>query len=284
MNFRGVLHYQFNGRGSPLKQLSATVNWRPSARVSNNVQFTQSLSGSRDTYVTNLTSVRIGNYDLTVNAGTNFKDAWQLGIGFNVALGFDRSRGNFVTSREALAGTGRATMNLFHDKDNDGFRDWGEPSVDQAKYRKRQLDGHPDGSLSINGLPAYRPVRIDTAEIKFEDPFLVPRSRIYEIFTHAGSDVSIDVAVVMTGDIEGHIYSQETQQPLKGVRVILRDRRGFDVDETRTEFDGYYSFTGVAAGRYEINVVKGEGEATPVTKNVTLDGEVGFVTLDEIYL
>jgi hypothetical protein len=62
------------------------------------------------------------------------------------------------------------------------------------------------------------------------------------------------------------------------------DPRGFDVDEARTEFDGYYSFIGVPAGKYEIRVLADDGEEPKVTRRITLDGEAGFVTLDEIYL
>jgi len=285
VNFRGGLHYQFNGRGFPIRQISATMNWSRSEKVRNNLQFTQNFSESQGTFITNLTSIRIGNYDLTFNAGTNFKNSWQLGVGFNVSLGFDRARGNFVTDRRALAGTGRATMNLFVDHDNDGFWDSNEPAIDQARYRSHELNGNPSGSLSINALPTYQPVRIDTREIKFEDPFLVPRSRIYEVFTHAGSDVAIDVAVVLTGDIEGHVYSGETREPMRGVTVTLIDRNGFKFSETRSEFDGYYSFTGVPAGNYEIRVSSNDDDdAVDATRKVKLDGQVGYVTLDEIYL
>ena len=33
----------------------------------------------------------------------------------------------------------------------------------------------------------------------------MPRADAYELRTHAGSDVSVDIAVVVTGDIEGYV-------------------------------------------------------------------------------
>jgi hypothetical protein len=139
--------------------------------------------------------------------------------------------------------------------------------------------------LPLSALPTSRPVLIETQYMKFDDPFLLPRAQAYELHTHAGSDVSIDVAVVMTGDIEGHIFagSVDDAAAARGVIVSLHDTEGREVARTRTEFDGYYSFTGVAGGDYQVRVSTNGGSKNLVQR-LSLDPQDGYVVLEKIYI
>jgi hypothetical protein len=283
-NFRGEVDYRFNGAGGPIRQIMGTVNWNPSDRFSNNLFVAQTFAGDGSLQIGNQASWRIGNYNLSLRANSDLQGVWELGLGLNVSLGFDSARGQVVTDRRGLAHTGRAAMRLFLDEDNDGVRDPGERAVTAATYQDRQLDADGNGALSLNGLPRYQPVRIDTSKIKFDDPFLVPRAPAYEVYTHAGGDVSVDIPVVMTGDIEGYVYSDASKAPLRGATVRLVDSQGREVAAGRSEFDGYYGFIGIPSGDYQVRVSMGGPKAEERVEYVTLDGRVGFLVLDEIYL
>jgi hypothetical protein len=128
-------------------------------------------------------------------------------------------------------------------------------------------------------------VKIETRHFKFDDPFLVPRSQIYELYTHPGGDVSVDIAVVMTGDVEGYIYngSADKAVPAKGVIVTLYDHDGREISAARSEFDGFYSLNSIPSGNYEVRVRPEAGEDV-LAQPFTLDGQEGFVTLDKIFL
>jgi hypothetical protein len=120
--------------------------------------------------------------------------------------------------------------------------------------------------------------------LTLDDAFLIPRARSYELQTHAGSDVSIDVAVVMTGDIEGHIMAGSADdKAVRGIIVSLHDAQGREVATTRSEFDGFYSFTGVAGGDYEVRVSTNGGQ-TELVQPLTLDPQDGYVVLERIYI
>ena len=138
------------------------------------------------------------------------------------------------------------------------------------------------GTVAIKGLSPDRPLRIDTEDFSFDDPFLVPRQRIYELYTHAGSDISVDISVVETGDIEGYVYRDGQNKGARGVEVTLFDRSGKEVARTRSAFDGYYMFDLVPAGEYEIRVKSASGEM--LRQDVTLDAEEGYVLLDAVYV
>jgi hypothetical protein len=139
--------------------------------------------------------------------------------------------------------------------------------------------------LPLTALPSARPVLFDMKYMMLDDPFLVPRAKAYELRTHAGSDVSIDVAVVMTGDIEGHVVagSADDAAGARGVIVSLYDLEGREVARTRSEFDGFYSFTGVAGGDYEVRVST-NGTQSELVQPLTLDPQDGYVVLERIYI
>ena len=141
------------------------------------------------------------------------------------------------------------------------------------------------GTLPLTALPNFRPVQFETRHLKFDDPFLVPRAQAYELRTHAGSHVSLDVAVLLTGDIEGYVFvgAADDAVAARGVIVSLRDTRGYEIAKARSEFDGYYSFIGVPGGYYEVLVYANEGRSQFV-RQVSLDTQVGYAVVDEIYI
>jgi hypothetical protein len=284
VTLRGQLDYQLTG-GQLIQQISTMMNWDMTDRLNNNLTITKNLSNDQALYFTNLLSIRIRDYNLTLSVSSNLDDAWAVGAGFNIAFGYDRSRQSFVTDNRSLANTGRATMNLFIDNNNNGFRDSDEPPVAWASYRDRESLQMSPGVLSLTALPSSSPVQIETRHFKFDDPFLVPRAQAYELRTHAGSDISVDVAVLMTGDIEGQVFvgSADDAAAARGIIVSLHDVQGREIARTRSEFDGYYSFTGIPGGDYSVRI-DAKGGRTKIVQRFSLDAQDGYVVLDRTYI
>ena len=283
VSVRGQLDYRLTD-SQPLNQISVSTNWSMNARLNNNLTLSKQLANDKLLFFTNQLSIRIRDYDLTLSVTSDFEDAWSVGAGFNIAFGYDGHRQEFITDNGGLASTGRATMNLFIDEDNDGIRDPDELPVTWASYRDQETLKTSPGVLPLTALPSARPVLFDMQHLKLDDPFLLPRANAYELRTHAGSDVSIDVAVVMTGDIEGHIMAGSADdKAVRGIIVSLHDAQGREVATTRSEFDGFYSFTGVAGGDYEVRVLVNGGQSELV-QPLSLDPQDGYVVLERIYI
>jgi hypothetical protein len=283
VSVRGQLDYKLAG-AQPLRQISVSTNWSMSARLNNNLTISKQLANDRLLFFTNQLSIRIRDYDLTLNVSSDFEDRWSVGAGFNIAFGYDGRRQEFITDNGGLAGTGRATMNLFIDDDNDGIRDPDELPVTWARYRDQETLNTSPGVLPLTAVPIARPVLFDMQHMTLDDAFLIPRAQSYQLQTHAGSDVSIDVAVVMTGDIEGHIFAGSADdKAVRGVVVSLHDAEGREVARTRSEFDGFYSFTGVPGGDYEVRVSANGGQSELV-QPLSLDPQEGYVLLERIYV
>jgi hypothetical protein len=284
VSVRGQLDYRLSD-SQPLKQISVSTNWNMSGRLNNNLTLSKQLTNNRLMHLTNQLSIRIRDYDLTLSLSSDFEDSWSVGAGFNIAFGYDGRRQEFITDNGGLASTGRATMNLFVDEDNDGFRDPDELPVTWASYRDQETLKTSPGMLPLTAVPSGRPVLFDMQHMTLDDPFLVPRAKAYELRTHAGSDVNIDVAVIMTGDIEGHVVagSADDAAGARGVIVSLHDAEGREVARTRSEFDGFYSFTGVPGGDYEVRV-SAKGGQHELVQPLSLDPQDGYVVLERIYI
>jgi hypothetical protein len=136
--------------------------------------------------------------------------------------------------------------------------------------------------VTLTALPGETAIQIDTSRLEFDDPFLAPRTTAYEVRTHAGSDIEVDIAVVMTGDIEGTLLESDGR-PARGVELTLLDSQDDEVAVARAEFDGYYSFTGIPGGDYRIARSEKDGKLV-VLQSVTLDAERGFATVKDIVL
>ena len=140
VSVRGQLDYRLTGT-QPLRQVSASMNWNMSGRLNNNLTISRQLTNDKLLYFTNQLSIRIRDYDLTLSVSSDFEDAWSVGVGFNIAFGYDGRRQEFITDNGGLANTGRATMNLYIDDDNNGIRDPDESPVTWASYRDRRPSG-----------------------------------------------------------------------------------------------------------------------------------------------
>lgn len=281
MSIRGQIDYALAG-ALPIRQVSTSLNWDVSARLSNSFAIGRNFDATGASFASNVVSMRVHNYNLSLIATTDFAQSWSLAAGVTFAFGYDTRQRQFMTDHKSLAHTGRATMNLFIDRNNNGIWDPGESPVHGANYRDGAAKESAPGAVTLMALPSETVMQIDTSRLKFTDPFLVPRLRNYAVQTHAGSDIEIDIAVVMTGDIEGTVLGTDGA-PTRGIELTLLDAAGHEIASARSEFDGYYSFTGVPGGAYGI-ARRGDAGDPEVLESVTLDAERGFVTANDIVL
>ena len=92
--------------------------------------------------------------------------------------------------------------------------------------------------------------------------------------------------------ISGYVHNTDGK-PIDGATVILKDKDGTDLHRTTTNSDGYYEFTDLASGEYQVIVISGDsqqnydvdtdnagggqdpgGDDKPDTHHILLDGVV----------
>ncbi|MEX2494564.1 MAG: SdrD B-like domain-containing protein [Woeseia sp.] len=284
LSLRGQIDYD-PADAEPLNQVSAMLRWNGSGGASYTVTAHKDLKNGRVLYLDTTMTTVVGNLDLSLSLNTSSDDFWAIGIGLGTRFGYGGGAGSFGEYGGSLAHTGRATLNLFMDRNNNGVREVDEPPLNRASYKDHRTSEMAAGAIKLARIPAHTPLRIDSRDFRFEDPFLLARDDAYELYTHPGGDVSADIPVLMTGDAEGHLHPVPgTDSTVSGVSIVLYDADGEPVAETRSEFDGYYSFSGIAAGDYQVVIDASPRQAEVHRQWFSLNAEEGFAPLSPIFI
>lgn len=284
LNLRAQLDYDPSAP-DPLNQISAMVQWNAGENIYYSLSAHQDLKNDRILHLENMVTARLGRFDLSFSLHSRSDDFWAVGVTLGASFGSDSETGGFAGRPTGLAHTGRATLNFFIDSNNNGVRDSGEHPVSWAAYKQHTASEMVPGAVQLNAVPPHIPLRIDSSDFRFQDPFLVAREEVYELYTHPGSNLEAEIPVVNTGDVEGHLYPVPGRKSIvSGVDVVLYRADGQRVASTRSEFDGYYSFHSIAAGNYEIVVQGSSRKAEVHRQRFSLDPTEGFVPLDPIFI
>lgn len=284
LNFRAEVDYN-PARSEPVNQLAGTVSWAMSRRVNTSLTLRRNMNDGQ-TYVESRSSFRLGGMNLSLDLHTGADDSWSAAIGFNTRVGYDADTAGFFSADRSLAYSGRARMQLFLDHNNNGSWDSDERPLPWASYKGRTTSAAAPGVLSLTGLPSETPITVHSRDLLFDDPFLSAADDVYELYTHAGSDVDVYIPVIVTGDVEGYLYpgSGMDHSDLRGVAVALYDSDGQEIATTRSEFDGYYSFSSIPAGEYYVVVTPYTDRAGYHLQRFSLGSDDNYRMLDPIYL
>ncbi len=283
MSLRTQLDYD-PASPDPLIQVSTMLRWSASKQTHYSVSAYQNLQNGRAFQLDSTVTTRVGKSDVSLSVSTDSDDHWSVGLALGTRFGYEGAEG-FAGYQGALAHTGRATLNLFLDANNNGVQDLDESSLDWAAYKGHEISESTPGSIKFAGVPAHVPLRLESEDFRFNDPFLVPRDDVYEIYTHPGSRLHADIPVVMTGDVEGQLHPVPgTRAGVVGLTVVLYGAGGEVVATTHSEFDGYYSFHGIAAGNYEVVVDTAAAQADVQRQWFSFNGEAGYLALSPMFI
>jgi len=244
----------------PLTFAKTKVRWQINPKVFTSVQLSKQLRNQRTSQVNADITWRNPYFDVSFTASADTEDYWSLGLGISSSLGYNRHARSFYSRSSSLAQQGRLAFNVYVDDNQNNQRDEGEPLLSQVNYRDQQASSLPlSRYLSIVDLPSKNEYLLDTEKIILEDPYLVATNRYYSVYTHAGSDLTFNLPVQHTGDIEGQILSYQAQKPngehvmaKPGTEIELYDKDNKLVAKTTAEYDGYYSFNTMPVGRYRV--------------------------------
>ncbi|NLI74975.1 MAG: carboxypeptidase regulatory-like domain-containing protein [Candidatus Riflebacteria bacterium] len=148
------------------------------------------------------------------------------------------------TTATTTTSTATATTSLGQVRFRDFFSDetW-ELSVDRVEYLSAE-------EAYIYTSYLYRDLAVGQSIIRFR---LVRNNGLWEL-----QDISVEslpAAVVSATGIQGFVIDKVTRQAVSGAEVHLW-RAAAEVASTVTDLQGYYRFTGLTAGTYEIVIVR----------------------------
>lgn len=209
----------------------------------------------------------------------------ELSVRLDLSAGIvlDPRRDRWISDARPLAGFGAASVRAFLDENLNGVLDAGEEPIQGVTF---MLDGarfpavtDEQGIALLSRLPVYRAIDLGLAVRSLEDPAWVPRLEGVRFVPRPGSVIELDFPIVLTGEIDGTILAERFGRVsgVGGLMVQLTDHQGRVIQETESAYDGFYVFSAVFPGEYELRIsppdVARMKLITAPTRSITIEAE-----------
>lgn len=184
-----------------------------------------------------------------------------IGAGLTLAfsIGPDPVDGGWRLSRERLAETGQASVEVYRDENGDGLRQSDEPAVPgvsvEAGFRSSDSATNEDGRTVIDGLSPYVPVLVSIDGGSLADPLLQPKGRGMVVVPRPGVMAKVSLPLAPTGEIEGVLLGPDGE-PRANIGIELVDSSGVVILRGQSDFDGYVFFDSVPYGTYRLRLTE----------------------------
>lgn len=197
-----------------------------------------------------------------------------LGLTLGFSLGPDPVDGGWRMSRQRLAESGQAAVEVFRDENGDGYRQAGEGLVEgvavEAGFRHTEAPTNKAGRAVIDGLTPYVPVLVSIDAGSLPDPLLQPKGQGVVVVPRPGVAAKVSLPLAPTGELEALLLGPDGE-PREGVVLELTDTAGQVVRQVQSDFDGYVLFDSVPYGDYRLRI----GAASALALGVK--GDLGTV-------
>ncbi len=247
----------------PTKELYAyggAFNYNWSANFNSELRYTYSTAS--DLYQLNLgLNWRKEPFYITTNAAYNQNGTWTAGITLRFSLGYEPIERRIFTSDRPLAQSGAVAVRVFEDANMNGVFDNDERPIENAKVRAvqafREEKTDKQGVAVLSSIYDNTTTDIIVDESTLDGPFMISAKPGVAIKARKGYIDKVDMPVVHAGELDGIIYQKNAageSEPAAYIMLNLIDDKLQIAASTRSEYDGYYEFTNVKPGRYQLKV------------------------------
>jgi hypothetical protein len=175
-------------------------------------------------------------------------------------MGLEPRSARVLTEAQPMANMGSASVRVFLDKNLNGVMDGDDEPIRGAGFTvnggNHLARTDADGIAYLARLPAHQNVDLAVDPNTLEDPQWQPQVKGVRIVPRPGKVNQVDVAVSLTGEIDGTTYfvSKGKSRPIGDLRLELVDGKRKVVASMSSASDGYYVITGVLPGDYLLRV------------------------------
>ena len=255
---RGTLNYEMKPRDE-LTNAAVTMDVRRLGVYQLSLTVNHSLDLDTTQYTVSA-SKPVGNYALTLLGRYATDDSYEVGLAFNVSLGQDPRTNDWEFDARTLASLGSVSAQVFLDTNQDGLKDEDEEALPNVAFDlnggRQRVRTNEEGVAFLTGLPAHVPANIEVAKSTLEDPLWVSTIDGVRIVPRPGQPIQLDFPVFMTGEIDGTVLFERDGRSTGAGRVDLQllDQRGLVIKTIQTAFDGFFVFSNVPVGKYQVRV------------------------------
>jgi hypothetical protein len=213
----------------------------------------------------------------TLNLNLDYEEEPSLGMGLSFAFG--KQHDQWKMSADSMTGLGAVVTRTFIDQDANGAYTEGDTLLENVRYRvngsAHKARSNADGVALLSGLSLGRTAQISVELASLPDPFLTPMQPGVAIKASLGSLPTIDFPLVSTGEIDGTVYLVRNDKP-QAIKAALQllDTKNNIVQQVRSTYDGFYLFSYVPMGKYQIRVEPGLASQLDPTSVKPIDIEI----------
>lgn len=199
---------------------------------------------------------------LAFNVGLRYDTLGITTLNFGLTMGVAREPRTpfWVASAKPVAGTGAVSARVFLDRDQDGVFGPGDellPGVALNRNGNRlPTRTNKNGVAFLTNLGTHYPANLTIATESLDDPLWKPSVAGVRLSLRPGSVARIDFPILETGEIDGtaYLFANKRLRGVGDVELELINEQGRIVQTTKSAYDGFYLFSGVANGKYQIRV------------------------------
>ncbi len=244
-----------------LNAVALSGEWRVNPKLNARTGISKQLTG------TALTSFTAGiNSDLDIVAAGidgEYDSAgdYTVKLKLTYSWGKDAADGGLRVAAKPTAERGTMTARVFRDLDGDGVYTEGvDEPLEGVKFTSERTKlpqkTNDKGLAFVTAMDTYEPVSFGIDQATLTDPFWVATPEAVQVTLRPGVPGHVDFPVVTTGEIDGVIYRQKDtwSETASDVVVQLVDQKGDVVDETRSQYDGFYLMEFIRPGTYTLRI------------------------------
>lgn len=198
------------------------------------------------------------DYILSFSASIDTNANYSLGVNLSFSL-YEDPADNFNISSDISAEKGSVAAYAFIDENFDNKYDpVTEEMLKNIVFKKgsKPLSYLDNGYAYSRDISSYRPVDITIDSSSLDDPLWYPAKEGYSVVLRPGVTQELAFPIHRTAEIDGIIYLEGATRggegTISGMTVYLVDENGSKAAEAVSEYDGYFMFEKVIAGRYFI--------------------------------
>lgn len=160
-------------------------------------------------------------------------------------------------SRNSYNQAARVKVRTYKDNNDNQQFDSGDTPLSGVKFvtsQKLKSVKDTQGNHTLYGLPSYRPQYLEINTDQLDDPFVSPQKDKFQLTSHPGGEVHIDIPFYDIYEVEGDIQILQPDGNVKGKGVvpIYLVKNGQIIQEGKSEYDGYFLFDKVMPGQYHV--------------------------------
>ena len=175
------------------------------------------------------------------------------------SLVYDDNNKSIRLNAENNVGKGNVVILSYLDINCNGKRDAGEPLITGLNVKVnggKIVRNKKDSSLYITGLEAYTDYFLELDKHSFDNVSWLLRNSIIRISVDANLTTLVEVPVAVVAEASGTVYLEKNGSTEVMGRIIVNiyNSKLKLVTKILTEADGYFSYMGLAPGKYTASI------------------------------